>query len=78
MSTEGAKRSTTGALTVKQRKIDELRPSPALTAQSTTSPPKIVIMKSADMKDDMQKEAINIAISVSSFPPSSSNDSISF
>ncbi|KAA3455650.1 dynein light chain 1, cytoplasmic [Gossypium australe] len=48
MSTEAAKRSTIGALT----------PSPALTAE-----PKKVIIKSADMKDDMQKEAVNIAIS---------------
>ncbi|TYH07048.1 hypothetical protein ES288_A08G201400v1 [Gossypium darwinii] len=52
MSTEAVKRSTTGALTVKQQKIDELKPSPALTAE-----PKKVIIKSADMKDDMQKEA---------------------
>ncbi|TYG73648.1 hypothetical protein ES288_D04G118400v1 [Gossypium darwinii] len=52
MSTEAAKRSTTGALTVKQRKTDELKPSPVLTAE-----PKKVIIKSADMKDDMQKVA---------------------
>ncbi|KAA3456966.1 dynein light chain 1, cytoplasmic [Gossypium australe] len=52
MSTEAAKRSTTGALTVKQRKIDELKPSPALMQN----------LKNADMKDDMQKEAVNIAI----------------
>ncbi|XP_052877723.1 uncharacterized protein LOC108472083 [Gossypium arboreum] len=58
MSTEAVKRSTTGALTVKQRKIDELKPSPALTVE-----PKKVLIKSADMKDDMQKEAVNIAIS---------------
>ncbi|KAL1105071.1 hypothetical protein V6Z11_D04G108600 [Gossypium hirsutum] len=57
MSTEAAKRSTTGALTVKQRKTDELKPSPVLTAE-----PKKVIIKSADMKDDMQKEAVNIAL----------------
>ncbi|KAG8503371.1 hypothetical protein CXB51_001417 [Gossypium anomalum] len=56
MSTEVAKRSTTGALTTKQRKTDELKPSPALIAE-----PKKVIIKSADMKDDMQKEAVNIA-----------------
>ncbi|KAB2053702.1 hypothetical protein ES319_A12G205500v1 [Gossypium barbadense] len=62
MSTETAKRSTTGALTMKQRKTDELKPSSALTAE-----PKKVIIKSADMKDDMQKEAVNIAIFVSSF-----------
>ncbi|TYH29747.1 hypothetical protein ES288_A01G036600v1 [Gossypium darwinii] len=58
MSTEAAKRSTTGALMMKQRRTDELKPSPALTAE-----PKKVIIKSADMKDDMQKEAVNIAIS---------------
>ncbi|XP_016730864.1 eukaryotic peptide chain release factor GTP-binding subunit ERF3B isoform X1 [Gossypium hirsutum] len=58
MSTEAAKRSTTGALMMKQRKTDELKPSPALTAE-----PKKVIIKSADMKDDMQKKAVNIAIS---------------
>ncbi|KAK8358416.1 hypothetical protein V6Z11_A04G018900 [Gossypium hirsutum] len=43
---------------MKQRKTDELKPSPALTAE-----PKKVIIKSADMKDDMQKKAVNIAIS---------------
>ncbi|TYG89479.1 hypothetical protein E1A91_A12G096700v1 [Gossypium mustelinum] len=58
MSTEVAKRSTTGALTMKQRRTDELKPSPALTAE-----PNKVIIKSANMKDDMQKEAVNIAIS---------------
>ncbi|TYI44057.1 hypothetical protein ES332_A01G210200v1 [Gossypium tomentosum] len=62
MSTEAAKRSTTGALTMKQWRTDELKPSPALTAE-----PKKVIIKSTDMKDDMRKEAVNIAISVCSF-----------
>ncbi|KAK5844198.1 hypothetical protein PVK06_000334 [Gossypium arboreum] len=62
MSTEAAKRSTTGALMMKQRRTDELKPSPALIAE-----PKKVIIKSADMKDDMQKEAVNIAISVIMF-----------
>ncbi|TYJ04509.1 hypothetical protein E1A91_A12G095600v1 [Gossypium mustelinum] len=57
MSTEAANRSTTGALTVKQQKTDELKPSSALTAE-----PKKVIIKNTDMKDDMQKEAVNIAI----------------
>ncbi|KAK8338264.1 hypothetical protein V6Z11_A09G242800 [Gossypium hirsutum] len=52
MSTEATKRSTTGALMMKQWKTDELKPSSALTAE-----PKKVIIKSADMKDDMQKEA---------------------
>ncbi|KAG4169560.1 hypothetical protein ERO13_A12G082966v2 [Gossypium hirsutum] len=57
MSTEAVNRSTTGALTVKQQKTDELKPSSALTAE-----PKKVIIKNTDMKDDMQKEAVNIAI----------------
>ncbi|KAL4281616.1 hypothetical protein GQ457_03G014100 [Hibiscus cannabinus] len=40
--------------------------SPAVTAESITSPPpKNVIIKSADMKDELQKEVVNIAISVS-------------
>ena len=64
MSTEEAKRSTNGALTVKPT-TDERKPSPALSLESATSPVKKVIIKSADMKDDMQKEAVNIAISVS-------------
>ncbi|KAL4296076.1 hypothetical protein GQ457_12G016860 [Hibiscus cannabinus] len=38
----------------------------AVTAESITSPPpKNVIIKSVDMKDELQKEAVNIAISVS-------------
>ncbi|KAK8483283.1 hypothetical protein V6N13_023623 [Hibiscus sabdariffa] len=38
--------------------------SPMVTAESITSPPpKNVIIKSADMKDELQKEAVNIAIS---------------
>ncbi|XP_022723036.1 dynein light chain 1, cytoplasmic-like [Durio zibethinus] len=60
MSTEQAKRSVNGALTVKPT-TDERKLSPALTAESATSPAKKVIIKSADMKDDMQKEAVNIA-----------------
>ena len=64
MSTEEAKRSINGALTVKPT-TNERKPSLALTAELATSPAKKVIVKSADMKDDMQKEAVNIAISVS-------------
>lgn len=41
---------------------DERKPAPALTAESTTLAAKKVVIKSADMKDDMQKEAVNIAI----------------
>ncbi|XVF28290.1 hypothetical protein REPUB_Repub15cG0017300 [Reevesia pubescens] len=62
MSTEEAKRSITGALTMKPT-TDDRKPSPALSAESATSPAKKVIIKSADMKDNMQKEAVNIAIS---------------
>ncbi|MBA0856983.1 hypothetical protein Goshw_005840 [Gossypium schwendimanii] len=36
---------------------------PKLSPESTTSPPKKVIIKSADMKEEQQKEAVNIAIS---------------
>ncbi|XP_022741358.1 dynein light chain 1, cytoplasmic-like isoform X2 [Durio zibethinus] len=62
MSTEEAKRSINGALTLKPT-TDERKPSPLLSSESATSPAKKVIIKSADMKDDMQKEAVNIAIS---------------
>ncbi|XVF66197.1 hypothetical protein PTKIN_Ptkin10aG0016200 [Pterospermum kingtungense] len=62
MSSEEAKRSITGALTVKPT-TDERKPSPAVSSDSGTSPAKKVIIKSADMKEDMQKEAVNIAIS---------------
>ncbi|XWS14103.1 hypothetical protein CRYUN_Cryun36dG0094300 [Craigia yunnanensis] len=62
MSTEEAQRSINGALAVKPT-TNERKLSPALTAESATSPAKKVIIKSADMKDDMQKEAVNIAIS---------------
>ncbi|GMJ02068.1 hypothetical protein like AT4G15930 [Hibiscus trionum] len=62
MSSEEAKRSITGAPTVKPTS-DERKHSPAHTAESTTSPARKVVIKSADMKDDMQKEAVNIAIS---------------
>ncbi|KAG8499598.1 hypothetical protein CXB51_006244 [Gossypium anomalum] len=61
MNSEEAKRSISGALTVKPA-TDERKPSPALTAESTTLAAKKVVIKSADMKDDMQKEAVNIAI----------------
>ncbi|MBA0856414.1 hypothetical protein Goshw_028106 [Gossypium schwendimanii] len=61
MNSEEAKRSISGALTVKPA-ADERKPAPALTAESTTLAAKKVVIKSADMKDDMQKEAVNIAI----------------
>ncbi|KAE8734173.1 Dynein light chain 2 [Hibiscus syriacus] len=61
MSSEEAKRIITGSLTVKPTS-DERKHSPALTAESITSPARKVVIKSADMKDDMQKEAIDTAI----------------
>ncbi|XWS53593.1 hypothetical protein CRYUN_Cryun10bG0014700 [Craigia yunnanensis] len=62
MSCEEAKRSINGALMVKPT-TDERKPSPVLSVESAASPAKKVIIKSADMKDDMQKEAVNIAVS---------------
>lgn len=60
MSTEDAKRSITGGMLVKPSSDDrKLSPSTAPTA-------KKIIIKNADMKDDMQKEAVDIAIAVSS------------
>ncbi|XP_039040225.1 dynein light chain 1, cytoplasmic-like, partial [Hibiscus syriacus] len=63
MSSEEAKRSINGAPMVKPT-TDDRKLSPAFTAESATStPPKKVVIKSADMKDELQKEAVNIAIS---------------
>ncbi|GMI72142.1 hypothetical protein like AT4G15930 [Hibiscus trionum] len=65
MSSEEAKRSINGAPMVKPT-TDGRKLSPPVTAESTASPPpppKKVIIKSADMKDELQKEAVNIAIS---------------
>ncbi|KAH1089161.1 hypothetical protein J1N35_016418 [Gossypium stocksii] len=59
MSSEEAKRSINGALMAVKPKTDD----PKLSPDSTTSPPKKVIIKSADMKEEQQKEAVNIAIS---------------
>ncbi|KAG8480915.1 hypothetical protein CXB51_025726 [Gossypium anomalum] len=59
MSTEAAKRSTTGAPTVKKRKTDELEPSPVLTAQTQKS-----YHQKRRHERRHAKEAVNIAISV--------------
>ncbi|CAL5337881.1 unnamed protein product [Camellia sinensis] len=56
---EDAKRIGAGALVIKAPS-DDRKPS---SAAAPPSPAKKVIIKSADMKDDMQKEAIEIAIS---------------
>lgn len=58
---EDAKRSVPGALSAKPNS-DDRKPSPAV----TTATGKRVIIKSADMFQDMQKEAVDIAIGVSS------------
>ncbi|GMJ14094.1 hypothetical protein like AT4G15930 [Hibiscus trionum] len=65
MASEEAKRSSNGAPPMMKPTTDDRKLSPAVTAESTTSPPppKNVIIKSADMKDELQKEAVNIAIS---------------
>lgn len=61
---QDAKRSVPGPLPVKPNS-DDRKPSPAV----TTSTGKRVIIKSADMFQDMQKEAVEIAIGVSSLSP---------
>lgn len=60
---EDAKRSVAGALTVKANS-DDRKP---LSAAAAAVGGKRVIIKSADMFGDMQKEAVDIAIAVSSF-----------
>ncbi|KAL4283979.1 hypothetical protein GQ457_16G030850 [Hibiscus cannabinus] len=58
MSSEEAKRSIIGAPMMKPTTNDR-----KLSPESTTSPPpKKIIIKSADMKDELQKAAIDIAI----------------
>lgn len=60
---EDAKRSVAGALSVKPNS-DDRKP---LSAAAAAVGGKRVIIKSADMFGDMQKEAVDIAIAVSSF-----------
>ncbi|XP_031092544.1 dynein light chain 1, cytoplasmic-like [Ipomoea triloba] len=57
---EDSKRNDGGALVAKPPAADD-RKSASLSASSITVSKKIII-KSADMKDDMQKEAVDIAI----------------
>lgn len=56
---DDAKRSVTGAMVVKPNS-DDRKPTLAVSQAG-----KRVIIKSADMKEDMQKEAVDIAIAVS-------------
>ncbi|XP_050373522.1 uncharacterized protein LOC126791156 [Argentina anserina] len=55
---QDAKRSVTGSVPTTKPNSDDRKPSPAV----TTSTGKRVIIKSADMFQDMQKEAVEIAI----------------
>lgn len=55
---EDTKKSYSGALPVKSNS-DDRKPT-----QPVSQSGKRVIIKSADMKDDMQKEAVDIAIAV--------------
>lgn len=59
---EDAKRSVPGALIVKPNS-DDRKP---LSAAAAATAGKRVVIKSADMFGDMQKEAVDIAIAVSS------------
>ena len=56
---EEAKKNFVGALTARPTSDDQ-KQAPALNV-----PPKKVIIKSADMIPDMQKEAVDIAVAVS-------------
>ena len=56
---EEAKKNFAGALTARPNS-DEPKPAPV-----PAVPPKKVIIKSADMIPDMQKEAVDIAVAVS-------------
>ena len=61
---EEAKRSIQGALAMKPLSSDDRKPSSAAAAATPPSG-KRVIIKSADMLPEMQKEAVDTAISVS-------------
>jgi len=62
---EEAKKSIAGPLTVRPN-IDDRKPSPLpAPLPAPAVPPKKVIIKSADMIPDMQKEAVDIAVAVS-------------
>jgi len=60
---EDAKKNIAGALTARPNSDDQ-KPSP-LPSPAPAVPPKKVIIKSADMIPDMQKEAVDIAVAVS-------------
>ncbi|KAH1041438.1 hypothetical protein GLYMA_09G043100v4 [Glycine max] len=57
---EDAKKNIAGALTARPNSDDQ-KPSP-LPSPAPAVPPKKVIIKSADMIPDMQKEAVDIAV----------------
>ena len=60
---EDAKKNIAGALTARPNSDDQkLSPLPS---PAPAVPPKKVIIKSADMIPDMQKEAVDIAVAVS-------------
>ncbi|GLT79370.1 hypothetical protein SLA2020_508610 [Shorea laevis] len=59
MSTEDAKKSVTGATVIKPSSDDRKQSAAAAAAPASG---KRFIIKSADMKEDMQKEAVDIAI----------------
>ncbi|KAB1213960.1 Dynein light chain 2, cytoplasmic [Morella rubra] len=59
---EDAKRAIQGGLMVKPPSSDDRKPSAAAAAAATPPSGKRVIIKSADMLPDMQKEAIDTAI----------------
>lgn len=65
---DDTKKNIAGPLMVKPNSEDRKLSS----AAATPPPTKKVIIKSADMLPDMQKEAVDIAVNVSSFslPPS--------
>ena len=67
MMSDDAKKNIPGALMGRPDSEDR-KPSAAAAAAAaaTPTPPKKVIIKSADMLPDMQKEAVDIAVGVSS------------
>ena len=64
---DDTKKNIAGVLKVRPISEDRKPSSAAAAAAAATpTPPKKVIIKSADMQPDMQKEAVDIAVGVSS------------
>ncbi|CAI9291431.1 uncharacterized protein LOC111895436 [Lactuca sativa] len=63
MSEEGKRSPATGTFPAKPPYTADDRKTPASSLSTSSSSSRKVVIKSADMKEEMQNEAVNIAIS---------------